>query len=96
MLCEWGRFLATMVSVGLVLTCCFLFLSIFFFDSLEKHNTETYANHVRRWLNHEWKRLGKGRIRGREAVFQKLALCAPKSELRAVYGSYLFLFDSLI
>jgi len=33
---------------------------IIFLDSLKAHQKSAVANNVRKWLNHEWKRMGKG------------------------------------
>jgi len=44
------------------------------------HSKKTYAKHIRIWLNFEWKRLGKGKIRGNDAPFEtgKMNLRSPK------------------
>jgi len=54
--------------------------SILFLDSLRMHNKNTYARHIRDWLNCEWKRLGKGKVGDRSAPFTKegMTLTSPK------------------
>ena len=46
------------------------------------HNRGSYAKHIRKWLNCEWKRLGKGRVGGKIDPFDKaMLLRSPKSKL---------------
>ena len=46
------------------------------------HRKKTYAKHIRKWLNFEWKRLGKGKVEGADTPFYEngMVLCAPKSK----------------
>jgi len=37
---------------------------ILFLDSLKMHSKHNYAKHIRKWLNFQWKRLGKGKVHG--------------------------------
>lgn len=42
-----------------------------------------YANHIRKWLNSEWKRLGMGKVRNSTIPFDKdvhMPLLAPTSK----------------
>lgn len=59
-----------MVSIRATLNCVYDWLglhftnhnplsSLLFLDSLKAHQKTQVANHVRKWLNAEWKRLGK-------------------------------------
>ena len=51
--------------------------SILFLDSLKMHSKNTYARHIRSWLNCEWKRLGHGK----KPIFdtESLPLVSPRS-----------------
>ena len=69
-------------STFFVLTA-FLFSSILFLDSLRFHNPAIYAEHVREWLNFEWKRLDKGEVDGEVQPYHEdtMILLSPQSEL---------------
>ena len=56
--------------------------SIMFLDSLKMHNKNTYAKHVCKWLNLEWKRLVKTKINGTISPFNsKIPSISPKGTI---------------
>jgi len=48
------------------------------------HSKNMYAKHIRKWLNYEWKRLGKGEIAGKDEPFlpKCMPLLSPKSKTK--------------
>ena len=54
---------------------------ILFLDSLKMHNKNVYAKHIRRWLNSEHRRLGRGEVGGRIDPFidDSIPVVSPKS-----------------
>jgi len=52
------------------------------------HSKNMYAQHIRQWLNCEWKRLGKGSIAGKDEPFlpKTFPLLSPKS--KTVFSSH--------
>lgn len=60
-----------------ICTHIYLLYSILFLDSLKMHSKNTYARHIRGWLNCEWKRLGHGK----KPIFdtESLPLVSPRS-----------------
>ena len=60
-----------------------LLSSIIFLDSLKIHSTAAYAKHIRKWLNFEWERLGKGEVHGEVQPYDEktMILLSPQSEL---------------
>ena len=67
-----------------------LLFSILFLDSLKMHSKNMYAKHIRKWLNFEWKRLGKGKVGGNIKPFanDSMPSISPKSK------SFIFLLIS--
>ena len=50
------------------------------------HSKKNYAKHIRKWLNCEWERLGKGKVDGKVHPFTgDMLLRSPRSELFLPY-----------
>ena len=60
-------------------------LSILFLDSLKMHSKNMYAKHIRKWLNFEWKRLGKGKVGGNIQPFANESMPSLSPRSKAFY-----------
>ena len=62
------------------------------------HSKNMYAKHIRKWLNCEWKRLGRGSIAGKDEPFllKSIPLLSPKSKiiLHCTYLRSLLLYNT--
>jgi hypothetical protein len=71
---------------------------ILFFDSLHAHRKSTVANHLRKWLNSEWKRLrsSDGAQPGWPFTASTMPIFDPKGAFARVGSSIRQLFSSTI
>ena len=70
--------------------------SILFLDSLKMHSKNMYAKHIRKWLNFEWKRLGKGKVGGNIDPFYPNSMPSLSPESKAFYVFAVILFTCLL
>jgi len=60
------------------------------------HSKNMYAKHIRKWLNHEWKRLEKGKVNGNVAPFAPKSMPSLSPKSKAFYLFAVVLFTCLL